>query len=94
MQVAFLHHRTSAAYQAEVDPGTTGETCIQSLIDARFIEPNQPERPYSLIVTRTQKQLLPATSMQEAEVVAGDSIAIQQMEQGASSQAMEGRGDR
>jgi hypothetical protein len=85
MNLNFLHPRISTAFKADVDATTTGETCIQGLIDAKFIDAPPQGRPYSLVVTRNQKQILPTTTMQEAGVMPGDSLAVLQMEQGAKA---------
>ncbi len=83
MKVTFLHPRESLTCEADVDPTTTGETCIRGLVGVDFIHEAPTGRPYTLVHTRTQRQVLPTTTMQEAGVNHGDSVAIQQMEQGA-----------
>lgn len=83
LRLGFLHPRTSLACTAEVESTATGETCIQGLIDSNFIEAPPADRPYSLILTRTQRQILPTMTMQEAGVQPGDSLAVLQMEHGA-----------
>lgn len=83
MKVTFLDPRESRSFQAEVDPQTTGETCIQGLIEANFIQPPPSGLPYSLLVTRTQRQVLPSTTMGDANVQENDALAVLQMEQGA-----------
>ncbi len=84
MKINLLHPRTSQAFTADVDPNTTGATCIQGLIDQKFIEPAPRGRPYALQVTRTSKQVLSTTTMQEAGVQENDALAVHQMEQGAT----------
>ena len=85
MNVVFLHPRDSRAFEARVDADTTGTTCIQGLVDSKFLEPAPRGRPYALLVTRTQQQMLPSTTIQEAGVQESDSLAVLQMEQGASA---------
>ena len=83
MEVNFLHHRDSKLFNADVDPDTTGETCIRGLIESKFIKKAPSSRPYGLSLNRTNKQILARTTMQEAGVVGGDSIQVLQEEQGA-----------
>lgn len=83
MEIQLLHPQNSAAFKADVDPTTTGATCIRGLIDAGFLTPAPSGRPYSLMVSRTRTQILPSTTMQEAGVIPQDSLAVLQMEQGA-----------
>ncbi len=83
MRVKFLNPHLSTTFSADVDPYTTGGRCIQELIDADFIEQAPVGRPYALQVTRTQRQILPAMTMQDAGVIDNDALAILQMEQGA-----------
>lgn len=83
MQITFLHPRDSRTLEADVEPLTNGERCVRGLVESRFIEPPTRNRPYSLVVSRSQRQILPSTTMQQAGVVEGDSLAVLQMEQGA-----------
>lgn len=83
IDLMFLHPRESRVFEAEVGPATTALTCVQNLIEQRFLETPPRGRPYSLQVTRTQRQIPPETTMREAGVRPGDSLAIHQMEQGA-----------
>lgn len=82
--VGFLHPRTSKVFEADVETHTTGEECITGLIQAGFIEVAPAERPYSMTVTRTQKQFLPAMRMQDVGAQAGEQFSIQQVERGAA----------
>jgi len=91
MELSFLHPRTSMAFKAQVEPSTTGETCIRGLINAQFVDDPPPGRPYSLIVSRTQQQILPSASMQDAGVMPGDVVSVAQNEQGAAWSAGLGR---
>jgi hypothetical protein len=83
MKATFLHPRTSEAFTADVEPNTTGKTCVDELIKANFIQPPPEGRPYGLLVTRTNKQMLSSMTMEQAGVGPDEIIAIIQMEQGA-----------
>ena len=83
MKVTFLDPRESISFHAEVNAETTGETCIQGLIEAKFIQPPPRGLPYSLLVTRTQRQVLPSMTLGDANVQENDALAVLQMEQGA-----------
>ncbi len=83
MQVTFLHPRDSTILEADVDQNTTGERCIRGLLDDKFIDPAPSGRPYGLQVSRTQRQVLPSMTMQQAGVVGGDHLPVLQEEQGA-----------
>lgn len=83
MRVRFLNPRDSRAFESDVDPETTGQRCIDGLIDAEFIQRAPEDRPYQLVVTRTNRQCLPAMTMQEAGVIEDDAIAVHQAERGA-----------
>lgn len=84
MKVNFLHPRDSSTFPAEVDPETTGQTCLAGLIDSKFLSKAPRGRPYSLVITRTQVQVLAQSTMLQSGVQDNDSLAVQQMEQGAS----------
>lgn len=84
MQALFLHPRGGKVFEADVEPHTTGEQCINGLVEAKFLEPASTERPYTMIATRTQKQLLPAMRMQDVGAQQGDQFSVQQMERGAA----------
>lgn len=83
MGIRFLHPRTSASFKADVDPNTTGETCIHGLIEAGFIEAAPPDQPYALALTRTNGQVPLAMTMQDAGVREGDVLVVVQPEVGA-----------
>ena len=85
MTVYFLHPRDSRTFSADIDPETTGTQCIQGLEQARFLASAPPNQPYTLQLQRTQQQILPATSMQEAGVQDNDQLAVLQREQGAQA---------
>jgi hypothetical protein len=61
------------------------KTCVDNLVGAKFIESAPDDRPYAMVVQRTQKQALPQMTMQEAGVLDNDSLAILQMERGAAA---------
>lgn len=84
MNVVFLHPRDSRTYSAEVAPDTTGEKCLQGLIEGNFLEPAPDDRPYSMQVSRTQQQLRDEMTVAQAGVQEGDSIAVLQREHGAA----------
>ncbi len=83
ISVKFLHPRESRTLQADVDPDTMCETCIDGLVAEKFLPPPPPGQPYALMLDRTRQQLLPTTTMGEAGVTSGDSLAVHQMEKGA-----------
>ncbi len=83
MRVNFLHPRGDGSFPADVDSWTTGEKCLRGLIDHKFIEPAPRAQPYRMVVTRTQVQVLPTTTMEGAGVMSGDSLAILQQGNGA-----------
>ena len=83
MKVSFLHPRDSRAFPADVDHNTTGQTCLDNLVNEKFIEPTPPNRPYAMVVQRTHRQVLPSMTMQEGGVQEQDALAILQQEQGA-----------
>jgi len=85
----FLHPRDSRVFEADVDPDTTGGTCIKGLIESKFLEPAPRGRPYALEVTRTGQQVLAPTTMRDAAVQEKDSLAVNQIEQGASHRLRE-----
>lgn len=85
MNVTFLHPRESRTFPADVDPETTGQTCLTNLVSERFLEPPPSGRPYYLVLQRTQRQILPAMTMREAEVQDRDAFAVLQQDQGARS---------
>ena len=86
MQVTFLHPRNSISFEADVDHDTTGQTCLEQLGKARFIEPATANRPYALMVQRTRRQLLPHMTMQDGGVQHNDALSILQQEQGATQE--------
>ena len=86
MKIEFMHPRHSLTFPADVDEDTTGRTCIDNLVGEGFIPPPASGQPYAIVVQRTNRQLLPQTTMQEAQVVNGDSLCILQQEQGASAE--------
>lgn len=83
MKIIFLHPTDSLVFPAEVDPDTTGKTCTDNLVAERFIEPPPAGRPYAMAVQRSQRQVLPQMTMQEAGVQDKDALVILQQEQGA-----------
>ena len=83
MEIVFLHPRTSETFGADVEPNTTGQTCTDNLVHYGFMEPAPPDRPYMMVVARTQRQLLPQMTIQEVGVQDNDALAILQQEQGA-----------
>ena len=82
MRVTFLHPR-SGTFEAELEEDTTGQTCIDNLVKEKFLDAEQTERPYSLTLERTQKQILKTMTMGEATVRDNDTIVIIQQERGA-----------
>ena len=84
MLVNFLHPRGSRTYKADVDQGTTVKTCVDNLVGANWLETAPADRPYAMVVQRTQRQALPQMTRSEAGVIENDSLAILQMERGAT----------
>lgn len=83
MRVTFLHPRDSDSYPADVEEDTTGQTCVDKLVNDKFLDVEPKDRPYSLTLERTQKQILKPMTMNEADVRDNDTIAILQQERGA-----------
>lgn len=84
MNVTFYHPLDSRVFKADVDKETTVKTCMDNLATERFIEPAPKDRPYAVLVRRTQRQALPQMTMAEAGVEENDDLNILQMERGAS----------
>jgi hypothetical protein len=80
--------RLSRIFPADVDELTTGQTCLDNLVAEKFIEPAEKERPYALVVQRSQAQVLPHMSMQDSGVRDQDALAIILQEQGAHCTAI------
>lgn len=83
MRLIFKHPRDSRTFEADVEPNTSGQTCIDSLIAEQFMAAEAPEQPYVLTLDRTTKQILKTMSMAEAGARDNDVISILRQEQGA-----------
>jgi len=83
MRVIFMHPRDSLTFPAEVEADTTGQTCVDNLVKEEFLTSEPQDRPYTLTLERTQKQILKTMTMGEAEIRDNDTISIVQQERGA-----------
>lgn len=83
MTVTFCHPTDSRTFVAQVDPDTTTQACIDGLVAERFLVPADRNRPYALMLQRTNQQLVDSTTMQQAGVRDNDSLVVLQSEQGA-----------
>jgi len=86
IHVSFLHPRTSATYQALLDPRCTAEVALdrlQSPSTGPFLEPAPANRPYVLVVASSDQELTPNTTMAAAGVRPGEQLEIRQRAQGA-----------
>ena len=83
MRVVFLHPRGSGTFPAEVDDTTEGRQCIENLIKEAFLDTEPEERPYTLTLARTRKEILRNMTMKEAGVKDNDTIEVDQREKGA-----------
>ena len=68
---------------AEVEDATTGQDCIDNLVKENFLVTEPQERPYTLTLKSTQKEILRSMNMKEAGVQDNDTIQIIQLEKGA-----------
>ena len=84
MNVVFLHPRQSGTFAAEIGAETTGEKCLQGLIESNFLEPAPSDQPYEMQVSRTRQQLGKEMTVGNADVQEGDTIAVLQRSYGAA----------
>lgn len=84
MDVTFTHPMDSSTFKATIESTTTGQECIDGLVEDSFIPTTTPDHPYSLINKRTGMQILPAMSMEQAAVQDKDVISVQRAEKGAT----------
>ena len=75
MNVTFLHPATGESFEADCEPGCTGEMALQGLKDQDFID-TRHGASYSLVLKRTNKQILPDMTLGTAGVIEGDSIGV------------------
>ena len=84
MEVTFFHPRGSYTFPADVDADTTGQTCLENLIEKDFLKPPSDGQPYVLLRKTTNRQILPSMTMEQAGVQDEDGIQVLQQEQGAA----------
>jgi hypothetical protein len=90
MNVTFQHPLKSDVFHATVEPDTTGQDCIDGMVSEGFLLPPADMRPYNMILRRTSTQITASATMESSGVVDGDTIAIQQQEQGGAVEAVTG----
>lgn len=86
MRLYFPHPTTSESYEAMVAPECTAQLALQRLQAQEtgpFLRPAPAERPYQLVVARTQTIMPPGVTMREAGVVENDVLNVVQKHQGA-----------
>lgn len=88
LKVTFTHPRENGrSFDASINPQCTGQMAIQGLILGNevgpFLEAAAPGRPYELTVKRTQMNITPNMTFEQAEVQDGDVIEVRQRGQGA-----------
>jgi hypothetical protein len=88
MEIRFTHPTNSGyIFIADVEPACTGQQAILGLlagdeVNGPFLPTPPPGRPYELVLARTQQQIAPNMSFEEANVIEGDVIDVLQLGQG------------
>lgn len=88
--ITVTHPRTSVPYLANVAPECPAEVVLKGLQDPSatddgpFLAPAPTNRPYVLVLTRTNQALAPRQTMAAAGVRAHDALSVEQMGQGAT----------
>jgi len=86
LRIVVSHPRTSETFEADVSPRCPARvvlTSLQSEATGPFLEQAPAGQPYALVLSKSGRQLTPNTTMEDAEVVDGDQLEVQQMGQGA-----------
>jgi hypothetical protein len=88
VRVTFTHSRDGGSFVANINPQCTGQMAIQGLIlgneeDGPFLQAAPPGRPYELVVKRSQVNITPNMTFEQADVQDDDVIEVRQRGQGA-----------
>jgi hypothetical protein len=89
VRVTFTHPRDGGrSFSAKINPQCTGQMAIQGLLlgnadDGPFLAAAAPGRPYELIVKRSQTNITPNMTFEQAGVQDDDVIEVTQRGQGA-----------
>jgi hypothetical protein len=88
VKVTFTHPRENGRiFAADINLQCTGQMAIQGLLLGNeagpFLEAAAAGRPYELSVKRTQMNITPNMTFEQAGVVDGDVIEVRQRGQGA-----------
>jgi hypothetical protein len=88
VKVTFTHPRDGGrSFDANINPQCTGQMAIQGLLlgdeGGAFLEAAAPGRPYELAVKRSQTNIPPNMTFEQAGVQDGDVIEVRQSGQGA-----------
>lgn len=88
LRVTFTHPREGGrSFAANINPQCTGQMAIQGLLlgneDGAFLEAAAPGRPYELTVKRSQTNITPNMTFEQAGVQDDDVIEVRQSGQGA-----------
>jgi hypothetical protein len=88
VRVTFTHPRDGGrSFAAKINPQCTGQMAIEGLIlgneDGSFLDVAPQGRPYELTVKRTQTNITPNMTFEQADVQDDDVIEVRQRGQGA-----------
>jgi hypothetical protein len=88
VKVTFTYARNGGrSFVANINPQCTGQMAIQGLIlgneEGSFLEAPPPGRPYELILKRSQENITPNMTFEQAGVQNDDVIEVRQAGHGA-----------
>jgi hypothetical protein len=85
LELTFTHPRESdRRFVAELSNDCTGAKAVTGLTEERFLEPAPANRPYELVVARSNVLVPPNATFGSMGVQTGDVIDVRQRGQGAA----------
>lgn len=86
MKIIFTHPRDTSTFEAEITEGCSGQEAINGLVEAKFLKKSSSTLAYTLKAVSTGKAIGPAQTFADAQVRAGDTVAVLQTEPGATGE--------